>query len=84
MKKLAFIFALCLFSSSCGEESSTPPTTQDLSLKKSSFSELLGWQQDDVNEAVKAFKKSCQKIKDNKNEYIDNLSAIQISTKDYQ
>ena len=84
MKKLAFIFALCLFSSSCGEESSTPPTTQDLSLKKSSFSELLGWQQDDVKEAVKAFKKSCQKIKDNKNEYIDNLSAIQISTKDYQ
>ncbi len=84
MKKLAFIFALCLFSSSCGEESSTPPDIQDLSLKKSSFSELLGWQQDDVKEAVKAFKKSCQKIKDNKNEYIDNLSAIQISTKDYQ
>lgn len=84
MKKIAYIFGLCLALISCGEETSIPTNMDDLSLKKSKYSDLSNWKKDDIQDAIKAFKKSCQKIKDNKNEYIDKKAAIKISTKDYQ
>ncbi len=84
MKHIAFILGLSLFLSSCGEETSTPTSMEDLSLKKSKYTDLINWQEDDVSMAIKAFKKSCEKIKDKKNEYIDSLSAIKISTADYK
>ena len=66
---------------SCGEE---PKQEKDLNLIKSDFSELEGWKQDNINQAIKAFKKSCNKIKLSKAEYIDSTSEIKIQVKDYK
>ena len=83
MKNFVKIFFFCLFLISCGEETSEPEMTQDLSLKKSSFSDLQGWKQDDVDMAIKAYKKSCKKIAEKKNQYIDAVAAIKIPSKSY-
>lgn len=56
---------------------------EEIELERSSFSDLSDWKQDNISTAINALKKSCQKIKDNTNEYIDMLSAIKIPTADY-
>ena len=81
MKNLLKIFIISLMIVSCGEE--TKPE-KDLNLIKSDFSELEGWKQDNINQAIKAFKKSCNKIKSSKAEYIDSVSEIKIPVKDYK
>lgn len=85
MKNILKIFCLCFFLFSCGEETSTPTdvSSEDLELKKARFSDLNNWQKDDISQAIKAFKKSCEQIKSKKTEYIDMHAAIKIPTKAY-
>ncbi len=84
MKKIAFILSIGLILTSCGEDTTVSTSIEDLTLTKSSYSDLKNWQQDDINMAIKAFKKSCQKISENKNTYIDTKAAIKISTSEYK
>ena len=83
MKYFFLILSFCLILTSCGEEQEKTTVGEEIELERSSFSDLSDWKQDNISTAINALKKSCQKIKDNTNEYIDMLSAIKIPTADY-
>ena len=83
MKYFFLILSFCLILTSCGEEQKKTTVGEEIELERSSFSDLSDWKQDNISTAINALKKSCQKIKDNTNEYIDMLSAIKIPTADY-
>ncbi len=77
------LFVLCLIS--CGEKKETVPPTEETSfrLEKASFSDLTDWKKDKISSALEAFKKSCQKILLEKNNFMSNAVA-QIPLKGYQ
>lgn len=83
MKYFFLVLSFCLILTSCGEEQEKTTVGEEIELERSSFSDLSDWKQDNISTAINALKKSCQKIKDNTNEYIDMLSAIKIPTADY-
>ncbi len=51
-------------------------------VSKVDFDDLNGWHDDDFMEVIPVFAKNCQKVLQNKNEYL-YASAIKIKTKDY-
>ncbi len=63
---------------SCGQEPQPEPKPQELELKKTEYSILPGWQQDNHAEAYKAFLLSCQKVKFAKGEFL-GASQIKIN-----
>lgn len=84
-KKFSTLFFFFLALASCGEkkEPAQPEEKPAFQLQKASFSDLSGWKKDNINQAVEAFKKSCRKILQEKNDYMSNAQA-RIPVKDYQ
>lgn len=84
-EKLSILFFFLLALASCGEkkEPAQPEEKPAFQLQKASFSDLSGWKKDNINQAVEAFKKSCRKILQEKNDYMSNAQA-RIPVKDYQ
>lgn len=84
-KKFSTLFFFFLALASCGEkkEPAQPEEKPTFQLQKASFSDLSGWKKDNINQAVEAFKKSCRKILQEKNDYMSNAQA-RIPVKDYQ
>ena len=76
------VIALIILISSCGKEEKVHPTP-DLVLQKTSFEQLVGWNNDDISEAKDAFLLSCQRLQNKQSQYISN-AEIKILTKDYK
>ena len=74
-KYLSFILVLLLLTS-CSKK------TDDVDLKKVSFSKLVDYEKDDMSDAYKAFQKNCKAIEQKKGEFIDT-SFIKINRQDY-
>lgn len=81
--KLVLSVFIILQVSGCFNESKTPEIQSDAIVKKVSFSQLEGWDNDDFAEIIPVFAKNCGKVLNNKNEYIYS-SQIKIKTVDYQ
>lgn len=81
MMRILALFLISLFLFSC--EKSEQEQKADLNLKAAAFSELKGWQQDDLRTARKAFLRSCDKIANRKAPWLAD-SQIKISTLEYQ
>ena len=84
-EKLSILFFFLLALASCGEkkEPAQPEEKPAFQLQKASFSDLSGWKKDNINQAVEAFKKSCRKILQEKNDYM-SYAQTRIPVKDYQ
>ena len=74
-KYLSLILVLLLLTSCLKKE-------DEIELKKSSYSQLKKFEQDDVSQIYKAYRKSCEAISLKKGEFIDN-SYVKISRNDY-
>ena len=74
-KYLSFIIAVLLLTS-CSKK------TDDVVLEKVSFSKLVDFDKDNMSDAYKAFRKSCDAISQKKGEFIDD-SVIKINRKDF-
>lgn len=84
--KLLKIFCLCLLLLSCEkkeEQKSAPKEeTPAVKLEKASFKNLNGWKKDNLQDAITAFKKSCERINSSSAEYLGN-AEVKIKTSDY-
>ena len=83
--RLLKIFCLCLLLLSCEkkeEQQPTPTETPAVKLEKAYFKNLKGWKKDNLQDAITAFKKSCEKINLSSAEYLGN-AEIKIKTQDY-
>lgn len=74
------LLLICL--TSC-EKKESPKPLSDLELKKVSFDELKGWDNDDVTLAKDAFLRSCERLQHKTSQYIGN-SEIKISSTDFK
>lgn len=99
MIRLLTIFCLSLLLVSCGQEEeqkTPPPVTEsgvtapsvperrpEVALRPASFKQLPNWKNDNILEALSGFKTSCQKILNEKNQYLSN-SQLKIPTAAYQ
>ena len=81
MKQLLKILFLSLILVSCGKEQ---PEEKALVLQKAGYADLHDWSKDNLTSAIKALKKSCQKISTSQAEYIDSKSEIKIPTSAYK
>lgn len=81
--KTVLCFVLIFQISGCFKESKTPEVVSALNVKKVSFSDLDGWNNDDFKEIIPVFSKNCSLIVKNGNEYIYQ-SQIKIKTSDYK
>ncbi|MBQ8481150.1 MAG: murein transglycosylase A [Alphaproteobacteria bacterium] len=84
-KMLKFILGILfiLETSGCIKESAISDTESAVVVKKTSFNELKGWNNDDFMEVIPVFSKNCRFINNNKNEFIYS-SQIKIKTSDYK
>lgn len=83
--RLLKIFCLCLLLLSCEkkeEQQPAPKETPAVKLEKASFKNLKGWKKDNLQDAITAFKKSCEKINLSSSEYLGN-AEVKIKTRDY-
>ena len=82
MKRLLFILALPFLFTSCKKKEETAPAP-DLSLTRSSYSDLKNWDNDYQEEAFQAFLASCGKIEKENKPFLP-IAEIKVSTRDYQ
>lgn len=75
MQKYLYCIITLLLLTSCSQK-------EDIELKKSSFSQLKDFENDDASQVYDAFRKSCEVISLKNSEFIDN-SLIKINRNDY-
>lgn len=84
-KALNCIFAaLLLFNlSGCNKDSAVTDTGGNIKLKKTSFNELTGWNDENFTETINVFAKNCEQLNKNKNTYT-SAEHLKIKVSDLQ
>lgn len=78
MKKYVSVFVLLLLLTACSKDE----TPRDVELKPAEYSDLQGFDRDDMLGAYKAFLAGCEKIADQKGKWLSD-AEIKIDRKDY-
>ena len=84
-KALSCIFAaLLIFNlSGCNKDSAVTDTGGNIKLKKTSFNELTGWNDENFTETINVFAKNCEQLNKNKNTYT-SAEHLKIKVSDLQ
>lgn len=75
------LFLICL--NGCHKDLPTASVSGNIKLKKVSFAELSGWENENFAEVIPVFAKNCTQLQKNKNTYVKS-DSIQIKTADLQ